>query len=181
MSKHQLLPRDQGYLEEGVGFSCFLKRNGSASGPASLLLIVLALVSKIVEILANYKANQGNWIIFFSCFLAAALKCFTCKGTDKSCGKRKLEGNKTFYLQTCLAGFDRCMRTWTKDKDGVTEVFSSCAKQSLCEQAKERCEDNDQKCAVGCCSNDACNASSTIVINIILFITCFGIGLTLLK
>lgn len=146
----------------------------------SLLLIVVALVSKIVDILANYKANQGNWIIFFSCFLAAALKCFTCKGTDKSCGKRKLEGNKTFYLQTCLAGFDRCMRTWTKDKDGVTEVFSSCAKQSLCEQAKERCEDNDQKCAVGCCSNDACNASSTIVINIILFITCFGTGLTLL-
>ena len=126
------------------------------------------------------KLIKETGYFFFSCFLAAALKCFTCKGTDKSCGKRKLEGNKTFYLQTCLAGFDRCMRTWTKDKDGVTEVFSSCAKQSLCEQAKERCEDNDQKCAVGCCSNDACNASSTIVISIILFITCFGTGLTLL-
>ncbi|RMX49095.1 hypothetical protein pdam_00003934 [Pocillopora damicornis] len=73
----------------------------------------------------------------------------------------------TILLLIAAHGFDRCMRTWTKDKDGVTEVFSSCAKQSLCEKAKERCEDNDQKCAAAqacymqnCARQETCDSET---------------------
>ena len=128
--------------------------------------------------------------IFFHHFLlfnssVFALKCYVCAGTENTCKKSKLEESKGTFLHTCILG-DKCIRSWSKSKDDDAVVASGCAYQSFCDAQKSACDKlkdtlKDYHCAVGCCSEDGCNASSYFTSNIILLAVCFVLGLALLK
>ena len=124
-------------------------------------------------------------IIFFFNSSAFALKCYVCKGTEDDCKKSKLEKNKANFLKTCFIG-DKCVRSWSKSKDDDALVSSGCTYQTLCDAEKSACDKlkdtlKDYHCAIGCCSEDGCNASSRLAANIILLAISSVLGLALLK
>ena len=71
------------------------------------------------------------------------------------------------------------MRIWAK-KDDDTLVVNSCSNEALCETAEDAKCDAD-KCAVGCCDTDLCNAGSPISFSVFLMTVCSALGLALLK
>ena len=77
---------------------------------------------------------------------------------------------------------NRCMRAWGK-KDDTTEVINSCSNESLCKAAEKDADDDCDvdKCAVGCCDTDLCNAGSPVSFSVFLMTVCCTLGLALLK
>lgn len=132
-----------------------------------------------------------NCLLFTLTFLvlvvapAFALKCYVCSGSEDGCKKSKLEENKALFLRTCLLG-DKCIRSWSKHKDADAVVTSGCTYQSVCDAQKSACDKledtlKDYHCAVGCCSEDGCNAGSHFTANIILLAVFSFLGLALLE
>ena len=108
----------------------------------------------------------------------SGLKCYQCTGDDDSCSKEKLQADSSKQT-TCPPTFDRCMRVWGK-KDGKILIANTCSNQALCEAAEDaKCEGD--KCAVGCCDSDLCNAASPISFSVFLMTICSALGLALLK
>ena len=113
------------------------------------------------------------------------MKCYVCSGTEDTCSKSKLEGDKDTYLKECPSGFDRCARSWSKNDD-ANAVGNSCANEAVCDAADELCDKlkdtiKDYKCGVGCCTDDACNASSPVTLSFFLLIISSVLGLALMK
>ena len=119
---------------------------------------------------------------FLSNFISVSgLKCYVCKGTEDTCSKDKLKGDNSKEV-TCVTGMDRCMRIWTK-KDDTTTVDSSCSTESSCKDAEKVADDDCKadKCAVGCCDTDLCNAGWPVSFSVFLMTVCCTLGLALLK
>ena len=121
----------------------------------------------------------------FSNSSAFALRCYFCHGTEDICNKSKLKGDKGTFLQSCPYG-DKCYRYWIKVKDSDGIVTNGCGFQSTCDSLKSACDrakdaTKDYHCAIGCCSEDGCNASSYLTANIILLTVSSVLGLALLK
>ena len=108
----------------------------------------------------------------------SGLKCYECIGTDKTCSKDELKKDSS-KESTCASGMDRCMRVWAKKGD-TTAVVNSCSNESLCKTAEDAKCDVD-KCAVGCCDTDLCNAGSPVSFSMFLMTVCCTLGLALLK
>ncbi|PFX13879.1 uncharacterized protein LOC111345489 isoform X2 [Stylophora pistillata] len=132
-----------------------------------------------------------NCLLFTLTFLvlvvapAVSLKCYTCIGSEDNCKKSKLEDNKPTYLNTCFLA-DTCLRYWQKTKDNDAIVHSGCTTEDYCDAQKSACDKakdtlKDYQCAVGCCSDDGCNAGSSLTFSIILLAMCTFLGLELLK
>lgn len=127
----------------------------------------------------NYLRNSFLYIKHF--IVGYGLKCYECTGTDETCSKDKLEGDKDTYLKTCADSMDKCMRVWS-EKDDKTGVWNSCANEDMCDTNEKSCDESDEgKCAVGCCDSDECNASSRLSFSVILMAACSVFGLALLK
>ena len=111
----------------------------------------------------------------------SGLKCYVCNGTDTACSKDKLKADSS-KEKTCPSGMDRCIRDWSK-KDDTTEVVSSCSNESLCKAAEDAADDDCKadKCAVGCCDTDLCNAGSPVSFSVFLMTVCCTLNLALLK
>ena len=111
----------------------------------------------------------------------SGLKCYECVGTDGACSKDKLKADSSKEV-TCASGMDRCMRVWGK-KDDTTAVISSCSNELLCKAAEKDVDDKCEvdKCAVGCCDTDLCNAGSPVSFSVFLMTVCCTLGLALLK
>ncbi|PFX22155.1 CD59 glycoprotein-like [Stylophora pistillata] len=119
------------------------------------------------------------------------LRCYNCPGKEADCTKEILEGNKTKYTDTCVAGMDTCMRTWgQKEGDDDSYVTNTCMTKQACDDLKKKCEDNElkdenekpmKKCAIACCSSDECNGSSKVSFGVIFLAACSIIGLALIK
>ncbi|KAL9968467.1 hypothetical protein ACROYT_G026845 [Oculina patagonica] len=120
--------------------------------------------------------------VFFAVFATVyGLKCYVCGGTEDACAKDKLGSSQEFDCPT-----DRCMRTWLKKGD-ATGVANSCSSESVCKSTKEACDKKEgivfkevDKCAVGCCDTDLCNAGSPVSFNVFLMTVCAALGLALL-
>ena len=108
----------------------------------------------------------------------SGLKCYECIGTDSACSKDKLTADSS-KESTCAPGMDKCMRVWAKNDD-TTAVVSSCSNELLCKAAEDAKCDVD-KCAVGCCDTDLCNAGSPISLSVFLMTVCCALGLALLR
>ena len=72
------------------------------------------------------------------------------------------------------------MRTWAK-KDDTTSVTNTCTNDAGCKLAEAVCEKLDEKCAVGCCDTDLCNAGSSVSFSVFLLTVCSALGLALMK
>ena len=116
---------------------------------------------------------------FLSNFISVSgLKCYVCKGTEDTCSKDKLKADSSKEV-TCPSGMDRCIRAWARKGDG-TGVVNSCSNELLC-KANEDTKCDVDKCAVGCCDTDLCNASSPVSFSAFLMTVCCTLGLALLK
>ena len=114
-----------------------------------------------------------------------ALKCYVCDGNENTCTKSKLEGDKDTYLKSCSLGLDRCFRTWGKKDDAIV-VQNGCTNESGCKVFEASCkalEDtlDNYDCAVGCCSDDECNAGSPVTLSFFLLIVSTVLSLALMK
>ena len=109
-----------------------------------------------------------------------ALKCYSCSGTEDDCAKSTLEGDKGKYLTTCVAGLDKCIRTFLK-KDSATFVMNTCSNQVNCNSEIIKCGGYDGvTCKVSCCDEDECNVGSHVSFNVILLTVCSVLGLALM-
>ena len=122
---------------------------------------------------------------FFFISSAFALKCYSCTYTEEDCKKSKMDENEATFLYTCVDG-DRCYRSWSKRKHYDAMLDIGCADQSSCNTQKSICDQQskdipDYQCEVSCCSEDGCNTSSYVTVNIILLATSSVLGLALLK
>ena len=111
----------------------------------------------------------------------SGLKCYDCIGTEETCSKDKLKADSSKEV-TCESGMDKCIRVWGKKGD-TTAVVSSCSNELVCKAAEDaadnKCEGD--KCAVGCCDTDLCNAGSPVSFSVFLMTVCCALGLALLK
>ena len=67
--------------------------------------------------------------------------------------------------------------------DDVTVVANFCGDEEKCEKLKKICDNaKDEKCAVGCCDTDLCNAGSPVSFSVFLMtVSSAGSGTTELK
>ena len=87
---------------------------------------------------------------------AYSIKCYVCRGTEETCSKDKLEGDDS-KQETCPGDANQCIRIWVKNDDQTT-VVNRCGNDKDCEILKKVCDEIKEKCAVGCCDKDLCNA-----------------------
>ena len=114
-----------------------------------------------------------------------ALKCYDCNGNEDTCSKSKLEGDKDTYLKSCWPEADRCFRRWEKI-DAVIGVKNGCNTQSGCKTLEASCKaaedtSDNYDCEVGCCSDDECNAGSSVTFSFFLLTVCTVLSLALMK
>jgi len=93
----------------------------------------------------NYLAL--SFLVVLCISTASSLKCYQCSSSDGNCEK---DGN-----DCPLSALNRCLKL--KVGDAVTK---SCSTEALCDLMKF-C-DNKDDCTATCCSDDLCNASSTV-------------------
>ena len=96
-----------------------------------------------------------------------------------------MDENKANFLRKCYNS-DSCYRYWFKRKDSDAMLELGCAAKSTCNLEKSICDQDskdipDSQCEVSCCSEDGCNTSSYVTVNIILLATSSVLGLALLK